>query len=92
MIYLLPIIIINHIVKSFNLNRQTANLWFDSIFTGHNVGISAPHLLPANAPHVKNCTNLIAGGGNGAINTVGMGNRLPQGIKLILDFIKIYKY
>ncbi|XP_055310554.1 rap guanine nucleotide exchange factor 2 isoform X11 [Sitodiplosis mosellana] len=46
--------------------------------TGHNVGISAPHLLPANASHVKNCTNLIAGTGNGAINSVGVGNRLPQ--------------
>lgn len=51
------------------------------IVIGHNVGISAPHLLPANAAHVKNCTNHIAGGGNGAINSVGVGvgNRLPQG-------------
>lgn len=45
-------------------------------FTGHNV---ATHLLPANASHVKNCTNLIAGSGNGAINSVGVGNRMPQG-------------
>lgn len=53
------------------------------LLTGHNVGISAPHLLPANTPHVKNCTNLIAGSGNGTINNVG--NRLPQGnnIKII---------
>lgn len=32
---------------------------------------------------MKNCTNLIAGSGNGAINSVGVGvgvgNRLPQG-------------
>lgn len=54
-----------------------------SIFAGHNVGISAPHLLPANASHVKNCTNLIAGSGNGTINSVGVGvgNRMPQGNK-----------
>lgn len=52
-----------------------------NLFVGHNVGISAPHLLPANAPHVKNCTNLIAGSGNGSINSVGVGvgSRLPQG-------------
>lgn len=51
--------------------------------------MSASHLLPANAQHVKNCTNHIAGSGNGAINSVGVGvsvgigvgvgNRLPQG-------------
>ncbi|XP_031621051.1 rap guanine nucleotide exchange factor 2 isoform X3 [Contarinia nasturtii] len=46
--------------------------------TAHNVGINGPHLLPNNAPHVKTCTNLIAGSGNGAINSAGVGNRLQQ--------------
>lgn len=46
------------------------------LFIGHNV---APHLLSGNAAHVKNCTNLIAGSGNGTMNSVGVGNRIPQG-------------
>lgn len=39
--------------------------------------MSGPHLLPANVSHAKNCANLISGSGNGAVNNVGVGNRLP---------------
>lgn len=39
----------------------------------------APHLLSGNSTHVKNCTNLMAGSGNGTMNSVGVGNRIPQG-------------
>lgn len=56
------------------------------------MGTSAPHLLPANATHVKNCTNqMIAGSGNGAMNSVGVGNRMPQGNPQT-DFVNRLKY
>lgn len=47
----------------------------------------APHLLSGNSTHVKNCTNLIAGSGNGTMNSVGVTNRIPQG-KLFCSSIK----
>lgn len=39
----------------------------------------APHLLPGNSTHVKNCTTLLAGSGNSTMNNVGVSNRIPQG-------------
>lgn len=43
------------------------------------MSMGAPHLLPGNAPHLKNCTNLISGSGNNTMNNIGVGNRMPQG-------------